>query len=240
LVTPEGRLLLHAFDEAVDADSGELVRLSSASFVDAESQLLAFYRELAQQRIRGVLRIRNSQDAPLLLPAGVGTIVFLLINRSTDVDRAIRRPNDQTQFQRVDEAIQMVVEAFAETLVPSVRGRGRRRDQYSLYGGYALTEARRRLGADTLVIDSTSRIYLAGGSEQLASARVLWEVKRRPDGPKHFPRAFDELVAMYREVRPVLAANKMAHERPADTDALRATLLRDLDGLDPSPGWRTQ
>lgn len=219
IITPEGRQLL---DVLVTARAGtDAPFISSSVIARAESRLLDLYRAWSQQRLRDVIRLQEG-EAPALLPQAAGQVLLLLINRSTTPERAVIRPNTQEDLRRLDDSLSLVVEAFADTLSPPA-SRQRNRAQYSIIGGYSLSEARRRLG-ESLVIDG-GRIYLDDAKDQVTE-RIARELARRHDiDAARLVEAFDAMVAEYEQVRPVLAGFGQSHSRPSTTRELRQNLL---------------
>lgn len=219
LLTPEGRVLLATLSN-LDRSDHELV-LQPRSYPIVQGRLLELYREWAQERLRDVIALQRGEGEPLR-SQGLAAILFLLLNRSTSPERAIIRPEDPSVFDEVDRAIRSVLAGFADELSKPPR-RGRRADAYSLYGGFALTEARRRLGA-ALVINK-GRIFIRDGQGDIALQRLLVELRRRSvDERARVIPAFHEMRRRYDSARPVLASYRMAFERAANTEALEERL----------------
>lgn len=224
LITPEGRLLIEALQVAL-ATSSAMVSITAEQFFAAEESAREFYRSLALQRIDSVVVYLDPEHAPLLHPSGIGALLFMLVNRSTSRDRAIRRPEDSRRFDQVDGVIQDAIAAFADAIEPP-KGT-RRSDQYSLYSGYAMTEASRRL-PHVLVADG-DHIYIEPSGLQLVEDRIGSELRRRKKSPAEVGTAFDALVGAQRRGRPVLAREQLAFDRPSDTDALRHRIVQGLN-----------
>jgi hypothetical protein len=137
LVTPEGRAWLDCAHAAC-AEAAAPVVFATESAAPFERRLLELYRAWSRHRINDVIEKLTGSGAPML-PAAIGIVLLLLVNRSLDPASAIRRVREPSAQQRIDDVIADVLEAFVDTLA----GKGeRRREQFSLWSGYPLTEAR--------------------------------------------------------------------------------------------------
>ncbi len=226
LVSPEGRCL-YALLASLPTDSDRIITLNSVQAADLEDALLDVYRRWAQQRLRDVIALQAG-DAPPLLPQAIGQVLLLLVNGSVGRQNAMRVPETPQDARTLDEQQSAVVEAFADTLSPpSLAGRRRSRDMYSLRSGYSLTEARRRLGA-ALVIDNKRReIFLESGSEDAVIVRLADEIRRRdPKELERLPAALDALVVAYEKARPTLAAYGQAYSSPSRPRAVGERLVQ--------------
>src|SRR5439155_4993387 len=135
----------------------------------------------------------------------IGQVLFLLLNGSIGATNAVRLPDNPRDRLVLDEAIGDVVGAFADALSPPSKERRRRRSHFSLYSGYALTEARRRLG-NLLSIDQAG-VYLSLGSEVHVIQRLATELVRRGgDSVSRAPHALEAMEQAYVHARPTLAA----------------------------------
>jgi hypothetical protein len=226
LVTPEGRVFLEAISVQLKDRVRSTIHLGLGDYQHAQAELLGLYRSWSQRRIRDVLHLQSDVAAPML-PQSLGVIILLLINGNTSSKRPLRRPSDPADLAFVDDKTQDAIAAFADTLSPP-RGK-RRRDQYSLYRGYALTEARRRLGSQRLVVKGND-IFIAENAVKESLDRVISELRRRAVSPDLAARSFDALLNAYMEARPTLAAYGLAYERPSATSAIRDSIVSGLDG----------
>jgi hypothetical protein len=223
LVTPEGRVVLDALSKELNERIGSRAHLGLAEYQRAQVRLLGLYRSWSQRRLRDVLRLQSG-DAPMLLPQSLAVVLFLLVNGNTSSVRPLRRPSDPADLAVVDAKTQDAIAAFADTLSPSKATR--RKDQYSLYRGYALTEARRKLGSNRLVVKGND-IFINDRVDE-AVERVVSELRRREIPVDVAVRSFDALLNAYRLARPTLAAYGVAFEQPATTAAIRESIV---DGL---------
>ena len=226
LVTPEGRLFLEFIRSQLKDRVGSTVHLSLSDYQEAQAELLALYRSWSQRRIRDVLRLQSDALGPMLLPQSLGMILLLLVNGNTSSKRPLRRPSDPARLAILDAKTQDAIAAFADTLSPP-RGK-RRRDQYSLYRGYALTEARRRLGSQRLVVNGND-IFIAENAVKESLDRVIAELRRRGVSADLAGRSFNALLHAYREARPTLAAYGLAYERPSATSSIRERIVDALE-----------
>jgi hypothetical protein len=223
LITPEGRELQNAVATALreatrDAES---IRLSWAQTDDADRRLFELYRRFAMGRLESVVGLRGG-SAPPLLAQGVGLVLLLLLNGNVGPARALPRPESSEDLRAVDDAVAAVTGAFADALSPSKPGRRRSAAAYSLYGGYAMSEARRRLGSDL----TTDPVYLAASSEDRVLDRLADEIRRRPEVDENrLAAAMRAFVGAYERWRPVLAAHALAQGRTSAADALTRGLV---------------
>jgi hypothetical protein len=229
LVTPEGRLFLDAISAQLKDRVRSTIRLTLGDYQHAQIQLLGLYRSWSRRRLRDVLRLQSSVDAPKFLPQSLGVILLLLVNGNTSSERPLSRPSDPADLALVDAKTQDAIAAFADTISPP-RAR-RRRDQYSLYRGYALTEARRRLGSQRLVVKGND-IFIAENAAKESLDRVVSDLRRREVSADLARRSFDALLDAYRAARPILAAYGLAYERPSATSSIRESLVRGLASAD--------
>src|SRR5690349_16201414 len=148
LVTPEGRAWLECSSSPTGKADGRLVFTAELA-QPFEQQILAVYRTWTRHRIEDVIEKRTGEGPPMLSTA-VAIVLLLLVNRSLSPDTAIKRVRDPQLQAKVDDVIADVIGAFADSLAgPSTR---RNPEQFSLWSGYPLTEARRRLPGQ-LVVD---------------------------------------------------------------------------------------
>lgn len=224
LVTPEGRAWLECVGDARDVGDGHLV-FSAAQAEPYERRLLGLYRDWSRHRIEDVIEKRTGAGSPLLPPAA-GIVLLLLVNRSLDPDTAIRRVRRADVQEKVDDVVADVLEPFADRLAGTSR-RGRRREHYSLWSGYPLTEARRRL-AGRLVLDRAEGfVYIDPESESDVVNFVARDISRRRGADEAtVGAAFDALVEAYRRRLNDLSSLGSGFERIGRTDALRERLLQ--------------
>lgn len=225
LVTPDGRIMIEVLTSVLKSDTDTVV-IDSTLLSWATDQAYSFYRRQSLTRLERVLALRAGTDEPLRYPS-VGFVLFLLINRSTDRARALRRPDLEADRRALDEALEGPVQVFADAL----HGRGRRRtEHFSLYGGYVITEARRRLGEH--LSPDPAAIYVLSGHEPAVLSFLARDLKRRSSlQHDQLEGAFDALVTSYRQSHPALAALGLAFERPSVTREVRDQLLRAFDGV---------
>lgn len=225
-VTPEGRVAIELISHELAQTGDDAVVLTPDAQGGAQALLRRYYREAATKRLLDVVKLQEGV-APKLAPAGIGAVLFLLVNGSTTPDRALLRPRrmapgsaQAVSFQTVDAVWQRSIEAFAETLEPHA---GKRKaEHYSLDRGYALTEAKRRLAGAVQIGAAT---YIDPGAEAEAFGMVIRELRSRGATAASAGAAFDALLQTYRELLPKLASQGVAHERPIRTRELRARLV---------------
>ncbi len=219
LVSPEGRAWLACTDEARRTEAGQVV-FAAGQAAPYEERLLALYRHWSRHRLVDVVEKRTGIGAPMLPPAA-GLILLLLVNRSIGSDMAIRRVRDPSAQAKIDDVIADILEPFSDAL-GGKSSRGRDRRHFSLWSGYPLTEARRRL-AGSLVLDADrGSVYVAQGAEGEVLEFVSHDIARRRDVDEvKAGAAFDVLVTAYRLGLDELSRLGSGFERAARTDALR-------------------
>lgn len=223
LVTHEGRELTRLLKEGLTARPGNPIRLRWADTEGADQRSLAWYRQLALSRLDSVVSLRTGA-APPLLPQAIGLVLLLAINGNFGSTRGLQRPATERDLKAVDEAVASIVGAFADVLVPPTRRRAP--GAYSLYSGYAISEARRRLGSDL----HHDPVALEEGSRDRVIHRLADELARRGTSGETVDKALSELVSRYELWRPRLAAYGLAQGRPGEAAAVRAALTRALAG----------
>jgi hypothetical protein len=217
LITLEGRAVLELLRAALAREGPEVILPDDERWA-LEHQLLYLYRGTSRHRLESVLSLLSGAAAPLLPPA-VATILLLLLNRSTSPDRAITRPPDPPGRQHLDEALAKPVLAFANALAPGKR----KLEHISLYSGYPLTEARRRLSAQ--LSTDPANLFVRPNAEDDVIRFVVRDLAKRQLPEARVAEAFDRMVEAYRESASALAAFGVGFERPADTRRLRERLL---------------
>jgi hypothetical protein len=203
-----------------------------------DRKLCHLYKEWSRHRIQSVVKLLGGEEKPLQL-AAAGVVLALLVNRSTSVERALKRFPAGNAQDVVDESFFKAVNAFARALSPQQRPT---RDP-RLISGWMLYEARRRLGDDVLIVegarpDIEGRIWIDEANQDAAIdvvARDLSRGHRARVTSTALGAAFDSMVAAFRSETPRLAGFGLAHERPVNTSRLRDALLerftRNLEDL---------
>lgn len=223
LITLEGYLVLRAIPDTSAPTVIFPTTLVSAAYAAAQN----VYSEWAQFRLRDVVALLRGEGPPLL-PQVVGLLVLLLVNRSTAPERGVRASEDREQIRAVDDALRNALVEFADRISP--RGEGSRDPQhFSLYGGYLLSEAARRLGA--MLIRGDGRVYIDPLHRQQVVDLVARDLARRADlDAGTVGTAFDELVNAIRGPIGSLALQDSAFEQPSETRSTRSELLQAFDG----------
>ena len=226
LMTPEGRCALDLLEALPGERDGQVVK--DSHLVPYDRLLAHLYREWSRHRLSSVVGLLTGEEKPLQI-AAAGVVIALLVNRSTNEARALKRFPSGSARDVVDDAFFQAVTMFSKTLAPRQRAT---RDP-RLISGWMLYEARRRLGDDVLVIegsrpDSDGRIWIDESMEERAIEVVCRDLARghRPKvSVESLGDAFDSLVAVFRQQTDRLAGFGLAHERPANTKRLRSSLL---------------
>jgi hypothetical protein len=234
LVGIEARLLLAAIDDQFDP-SATLVSIPLSSIAELERIAADRYREWATSRLKEVIALRRGIGREVLQAISVGMVLVLLVNRSTSPERA--QIDRGGRLSSIDNSLYLAAEAFAETITT---GRGRSSTEKKLKGGYALSEAKRRL-AERLVVEplkprkgESRTIYLAEGAEHDVVGFLAHDLARRPGMEvKTLSLAFDRLVSEFRRQTESLATHAGVHERAGETARLRKELLTAFEKARP-------
>lgn len=224
LVTPEGRAWLECVDGARNVGDGQFV-FTPAQAEPLERRLLALYRTWSRHRILDVVEKRTGAGSPLLPPAA-GIVLLLLVNRSLTPETAIRRVRRADVQAKVDDVVADVLDPFADALGGKSK-RGRSREHYSLWSGYPLTEARRRLAGRLILDRQDGSVYIDADHENEVAEFVARDIaRRRGVDEEKVAAAFDALVDAYRRRLGDLSGLGSGFERVGRTDALRERLLQ--------------
>lgn len=238
LLSPEGTVVLHCVERALERARqagtlpGEPVQLDPGDTHEALVTLTSAYRSWTRQRIDQVIALLTTEPSTLR-PAAAGLLLVLLLNRNTSRDRALPRPKDRRQLETISDALAGPALAYAHTLTGSDRATATGVD---LYRGWALGELTRRLGG-ALHTGLNEGIYLDPAAENEALGRLADDIARRPEPARaRVEAAVDAALAAYAAARPVLAGLALAHDRPSNTQRIRATLLAAAHGGQPELG----
>lgn len=223
----EGRIILKLLGNR-ELEPGDLVVLTNSAVAEAEREALEIYRRWSWGRLSQVIELRAGQGHEVMQAIAVGLVVALLVNRSDRPERAVQQlDHSSADGNSVDRAVYAGAERFAEAL----SGKGRRSSsEQRLKGGYALTEARRRL-AHRLAIVKDGRsggglLYVPADYGQEVVDFLGRDLARRPGlSEEALTAAFDQLVVAFRAAAGELEHRSMAFDRPSDTRQLRENLL---------------
>lgn len=226
LVGVEARLVIELLGAVVP--TGGYVSISEAEVLEATSRALRIYRRWASQRLRQVSALQRGAGTETLQAKAAGLVLALLVNRSTNAERAVVPDDASPVALGVEKAVFDGAEAFAAKIADRSE---RSQREHRFKGGYAVTEARRRL-ADLRIERGRkqSRYYLAPGSERRVINQLAGELaKRERLQADQLASAFDALVAAYRGEARTSVWLGGVHERPAETAQLREALLEAFD-----------
>ena len=223
IVAPEGRAVYDLLRNVLEESAEDPIGLDPIDAFALVSLIHQGYKAVGVRRLEDAVGLLGGQAEGLRLPS-IALLLFLLVNGSTSSATAIRRPSDSDELNRLDHAVAKAISAFADTL----SSRARDPSHFSLYSGYAVTEARRRLG-QTLG-PTPDEIYVDDKHWDAVIERVASELRRSQRSPetRHVMAAFDNLVSAYREERPTLASLDVTHESRVETARLRDQLERAL------------
>lgn len=226
LVGVEARIAIQLLNQ--HRDDLDHVILSVDELREAENRALVTYRTWSLKRFRDVVALSTGEGREVLQAISVGIVLALLVNRSTTRSRAIVRSRENgPALEQVNLALFRSADAFASTITPRAN---RSSGELTLRGGYALTEARRRL-ADVLMQtpaadDSGTLLYIREGSEEDVVDFLARDLARRTAlVDATLALGFDRLTETFREEAGHLANRSMIFERASDTLNLRRSLL---------------
>ncbi len=228
LIAPEGRIVIELLEHKL-AGPGD-VEFNLADIAAAEHVLMDAYRSWLRARQRRVVAMVAGDEAPLL-PAPIGVVLSLLLEGAIGYDRALVQNRDRDDREDEQPLIHAVV-AFARALDPKSRLTA---EALSLYGGYALSEARRRL--QSIVLDPAGRrpgegppkrVYIAEGHEAEVLGFVSRELVRREVPTEEVANGLEQMAQAYRELATPDRAGRVAERAPA--------LARQLAELMAPPG----
>ena len=223
IVTPEGRALYGLLRQALEESEDDPIGIDPSDALSLVSLAYEGYREVGVRRLQDAVELLSGGAEGLRLPS-IGLLLLVLINGSTSPETAIRRPRDPEELNRLDASVARAITAFADSVSPGTRDPS----HFSLYSGYAVTEARRRLG--NALGPSPDEIYVENRARDSVIERLARELRRSRRSPEtqRVIEAFDNLVSAYRAERPTLASLGLTHESRADTAQLRTQLERAL------------
>lgn len=215
-ITPEGRILFEVLRQA-SLYSGDFVELDPDVAHAATDRAYVLYRDWATQRLRDVLGVSQGRDS-LRLPS-VAVVLLLLVNGSTSPNQALRRLDEAADRERLDGALARVGLAFWDVV-----DRGEKHDPraFSLYSGYAWTEAARRFPRAV----ATNPWYVLSDAVDEVLDGLVSELSRRQRyvATDLATSGFKSLLEAYQREQPVLAGLGMSHYRAAATRRLQERL----------------
>ncbi len=239
LVTVEGRVGLEIVRGLLSRDDADPIAIARDTVHGAGNLAYECYRDWSMRRLNDVIELRSGRSS-VMGPPSMAFLLLLLVNCSVSLETAIKtlpdRPADQ---KRLDVAAGDIIEAYSNVINPDISDESRKRKRdlrhFSFYGGYARSEARRRVSWALGPEDDSN--YIRYDKVDDAAAFVVNELRRTrtPRGRSRALAAFDALVAAYRRALPTLAALEMAHENRAATGYLRRRLEEAL-GQDEDDG----
>jgi len=234
LVTPEARVAIPMLERALIESPGDWCYVDEVDIHAAEHLLLDVTREWWRYRLNRTLKLQSG-DGARLLPVAIAIPLLLIVNGNIGSDQAMRQPKDPADQDALDVALAAPIRRFAEELA----GGGEFSDRHlALYNGYALSEARRRLGRalrlDRIDPDPSQHharkaLYIAESQDADILRFLERELRSRGVSATDAKRAYGALVDAYRDARPTLAAFGIAHEDPARTAAVGQQLVKALD-----------
>lgn len=234
LVTPEGRVSIPVLERSLSESTGDAVYVDDVDIHAAEHLLLDVSRNWLRYRLDGILKLQAGAGARML-PVAIAIPLILLVNGNVGETRAMRQPKSLADQQALDQALVAPVRGFAEAL--SGRSAEFSDRHLALYNGYALSEARRRLGAslrlDRLDSDlnqhhARKALYIQDGDADGVIDFLARELRERGHSTDVVAEAYRILTDAYAQARPTLAAFGIVHEDPARTRSIGDRLLKAM------------
>ncbi len=218
LPTPEGIALWGLLGNLLEDGVSDIVAFRSEHIAACATWASNVYRDSALKRLRKVAHLQRGEGAPMLPPV-VGLLVLLLVNRNDAAERALPGVQNREDLEVVSQAFLAPLNAFADALKTGRRDP----EHYSLYGGYLISEAKRRLGR--AIVHDQDALYIDEPNTVLDFiARDL--SKRNELDAERLMTAFDALVDAYRsKALGRLSRLRAAYEDVSRTARLRADLL---------------
>ena len=167
-----------------------------------------------------------------MLPAAIGTTLFLLLNGNIGEKWALAQPKDEKRQRQLDSAVTAPIQAFVSAIDPNARPLSSDGRHLQLYNGYGLSEARRRLGSDIVLEKDPhgegkgKRLYVREGAEARVTEALARELAGRRLRPTVLEDALERMVTAYEEQRPRIAAFGVSNAKQSRTKNLREDLLR--------------
>jgi hypothetical protein len=217
VVTPEGRGL-YAILEAISGDVDGLLHIDTPDAHAIEREVAAVIREWSRHRLIDVISKQRGEGPPMH-PAAAAMVLLLLINGSISPETAVQRI-DKTSQLRFDESLARIIAAFADVARPSDT---RSNTEFRMYGGWHLSEARRRLPG-ALVVDDDGHVYVRADEVDRVADFVVRDLKRAAIDPATRSAAFEALVHAYRRELRSLTAMGSGFERVTIVDEIRRRL----------------
>lgn len=231
LVTPEARVAIPVLERALSECSGDACFVDEVDIHAAEHLVLTATRSWARYRLERTLQLQAGEGGRML-PVAIAIPLLLVVNGNVGRENAMRQPKDVVDQETLDHALVAPVRRFAQAI--SGRPSSFSDRHLALYNGYALSEARRRLG-DALRLDriddasqhhARKALYIAEGKADTVLDFLGRELATRGVDAETLAAAFRELVEAYTEARPTLAAFGIVHDDPTTTAAIGERLGR--------------
>lgn len=234
LVTPEARVAIPVLERCLTECLGDWCYVDEVDAHAAEHLLLDVTRVWARYRLDRTLQLQAGEGARML-PVAIAIPLLLIVNGNIGPAKAMRQPKELADQQALDHALVAPVRRFAEAISGKPSSFSDR--HLALYNGYALSEARRRLGAalrldrvddDPSQHHARKSLYIAEAQDGEVLAFLARELRARGVSAEDVSAAYGQLVDAYTAARPTLAAFGVAHEDPSRTQAIGQQLARSV------------
>ena len=234
LVTPEARVAIPVLERCLNECVTDGCYVDDVDVHAAEHQLLDVTRSWARYRLDRTLQLQAGEGARML-PVAIAIPLLLVVNGNIGPARAMRQPKELADQQALDQALVPPVRRFAEVISGKPSSFSDR--HLALYNGYALSEARRRLGT-ALRLDRVNEdpsqhharksLYIADGQDDDVLTFLGRELRARELSSETVDEAYRQFVDAYATARPTLAAFGLAHEDPSRTQSIGRQLVRSV------------
>lgn len=233
LVTPEARVAIPVLERCLNECAAEWCYVDDVDIHAAEHLLLDVVRDWGRYRLDRTLQLQAG-EAARMLPVAIAIPLLLIVNGNIGPTKAMRQPKELADQQALDQALVAPVRRFAEAISGKPSSFSDR--HLALYNGYALSEARRRLGAalhleradDPSQHHARKSLYIAEGRDEEVLDFLARELRARGVSPAKVEAAYQQLLEAYADARPTLAAFGIVHEDPSRTHAVGKRLSRSL------------
>jgi hypothetical protein len=229
LVTPEARVAIPVLEQSLTESLEDWCYVDDVDIHAAEHLVLEHTRTWARHRLYRTIELQAGTGAPML-PVAIAIPLLLIVNGNIGSDKALRQPKEPADQRALDQALVTPVRRFGEAAAAGISEFSDR--HLALYNGYALSEARRRLGND-LRLDRLEpdqhhvrkALYIAEGRDEEVLDFLTRQLRARELPAEVVGRAYGDLVSAYMDARPTLAAFGIVHEDPTRTKAVGQRLV---------------
>jgi hypothetical protein len=211
VITPEGRILLDCLHQLRRSSSRVLTDSQVANALSMAIEVRStWYREWALRQV-------SSNASPPVL----GAAVFLLVNGSVGIDRALLLPNSESADRALGDVILPIISDFSEHL-----GGRRPTAGTGVRSHWVFTQLTRIFYRDIArsSTDAGTTVFVERDREE----RLIDDLRHRLDrqDAQSVARALESILQAYRTRRGRLISLGVAHEEPSHTVLVARALSR--------------